>query len=65
MTERHRLILENDTGQDVIFVCPEAGCGRRLAVSRSHQIVVIHQGDFYALHSGGTDGLDIALDLAS
>jgi hypothetical protein len=53
----HRLTIEADDGQDVVFVCPD--CRRRVVVSRSGEFTVIHQGDFFAFHVGGTAGLAV------
>lgn len=54
----HPLNIEADNGDEVLFVCPDDGCGRRLVIKRSGGMVVIDQGDFYARHVGGTGGLD-------
>jgi hypothetical protein len=59
MDRVHRMHLEADNGQEALFSCPEAGCGRRLVLQRPGGLVVLEQGDFYALHSGGTSGLDL------
>jgi hypothetical protein len=65
MSAQHRLRIEADSGHDVVFVCPEAGCGRRVALNRStHELTVVVQGDFYASHSGGTNGLRMGLSVA-
>jgi hypothetical protein len=60
MSASHRMILEADNGDDVLFVCPDPGCGRRLVIKRSGGLVVLDPGDFFATHSGGTPGLDIS-----
>jgi hypothetical protein len=56
----HQLTTEADTGDDVLFVCREEGCGRRLVVKRSGGLVVIDRGDFFALHTGGTLGMEVS-----
>jgi hypothetical protein len=61
MTALHRLTIEAQTVEDVVFTCPEPGCGRRVVVNRAGEIAVIARGDFFAFHSGGTDGLDVGL----
>ena len=61
MNGMHHLAIEADNGTDVIFVCSEDGCGRRVAVSRAGELVVVEPGDFYALHAGGTEGLRIGV----
>lgn len=52
----HQLIVEARIRSEMLFVCPEPGCGRRLVVSRTG-LTVLDQGDFYALHSGSTGEL--------
>ncbi|MGQ0573739.1 MAG: hypothetical protein ACT4RN_05975 [Pseudonocardia sp.] len=61
----HRLTIEADNGDEVLFGCPEPGCGRRLVVRRTGGLVVLHRGDFHARHAGGSDGLDVGAPLAS
>ena len=56
---QHRMVLEADNGAELLFVCPYDGCGRRLVLKRSGGLTVIDRGDFFALHSGGTNGLEI------
>lgn len=63
MNEVHRVRIEADNGNDVVFVCSVDGCGRRVAVSRSGELHVVVPGDFYALHAGGTEGLRVGLEL--
>lgn len=60
MDELHELTIESDDGTDVLFACPVEGCGRRVVVRRSGQLIVLDKGDFYALHVGGTSGLEIS-----
>ena len=57
MSTRHRMVVEDDDGRDVVLACPEAGCGRRVVLRRSGGLAVIDRGDPTALHSGGTPGL--------
>jgi hypothetical protein len=63
MTLHHRMNLESDNGDELLFACPHDGCGRRLVLKRSGGLVVLDQGDFFALHSGGTNGLQVSADL--
>lgn len=65
MRPLHRLTLEADNGQDVLFVCPVDNCGRRLVVKRSGGLVVLDRGDFSADHVGGTGGLEIEASITS
>jgi hypothetical protein len=60
----HRMTMEADNGDDVLFVCPMDSCGRRLVLKRSGGLVVLDRGDFFAYHVGGTAGLSISADLA-
>ncbi len=60
MNPVHHVRIEADDGEDVLFVCPVEGCGRRVVVRRSGGLVVLDKGDFYALHVGGTSGLEIS-----
>lgn len=63
MTVHHRMTLEADNGDESLFVCHRDGCGRRLVLRRSGGLVVLHQGDFFAMHSGGSEGLLISAEI--
>lgn len=63
--EMHRLTMEADNGDDVLFTCSIESCGRRLVVKRSGGLVVLERGDFFARHTGGSDGLNISVGLGS
>jgi hypothetical protein len=54
------MTLESDNGEELLFVCPHDGCGRRLVLQRSGGLVVLERGDFFAVHSGSTGGLNIS-----
>lgn len=60
MNPVHHLTIEADDGLDVLFACPVEGCRRRVVVRRSGELIVLDKGDFFALHVGGTSGLDIS-----
>ncbi|HWD82033.1 MAG TPA: hypothetical protein VG497_24215 [Kribbella sp.] len=60
---RHRMVLEADNGTELLFSCPNDGCGRRLVLNRSGGLTVLDRGDFFALHYGGTNGLEISADI--
>jgi hypothetical protein len=60
MNPVHELTVEADDGMDVLFVCPVEGCGRRVVVRRSGDLIVLDKGNFYALHVGGTSGPEIS-----
>ena len=51
MNPQHRMTLDSYNGEERLFVCPHEGCGRRLVLKRSGGLVVLDQGDFFALHS--------------
>ena len=53
----HRMTIHADNGDEILLACPETGCGRRLVVKRSGGMVVLDRGDFFAIHSGGTEDL--------
>ena len=63
MSAQHRMTLETDNGAEQLFACHHEGCGRRLVLQRSGGLVVLDQGDFFALHSGGTEGLRVSTDI--
>jgi hypothetical protein len=65
MNTSHRLMIEADNGDEVLFVCPVEGCQRRLVVKRSGGFVVLDAGDFFAFHTGCTDGLRISASITS
>ena len=60
----HLLTIEADNGADVLFVCPVESCRRRVLVKRSGDLTVLDRGDFFALHAGGTGGVEMAISLA-
>lgn len=62
--ETHRLTMEADNGDEVLFACAVESCGRRLVVKRSGGLVVLERGAFFAHHTGGTPGLDVSASLA-
>lgn len=59
MQRTHRFDIDSDNGNEVVMICPEESCRRRVVVSRSGGLTVIDRGDFFALHTGGTEGLRI------
>ena len=65
MSSQHRMILDAANEDELLFVCPHEGCGRQLVLKRSGGLVVLAPGDFFALHSGGTQSLDISSDVSS
>lgn len=51
--ENHVMNLEADSGAEQTYVCPEEHCGRRIVFNRAGELVVLQQGVFAALHTGG------------
>jgi len=60
----HVLNVESDNGHEILFVCPETECQRRLVLKRSGGMVVIDRGDFYARHVGATGPLSMTSGVA-
>ena len=65
MQNTHRFAIDSDNGEDIVMVCPDESCRRRIVISRSEGLVVIDQGDFFALHTGGTAGLRISASVGA
>lgn len=65
MNPLHRMQIEADNGEDVLFACPVDSCGRRLILKRSGGLIVLDRGDFFAYHTGSTGGLEIQATIAS
>ena len=63
MNPRHQMTLEADNGSELLFVCHHENCGRRLVLKRSGGLTVIDRGDFFALHHGGTSGLEMSTSI--
>lgn len=51
--ENHVMTLESASGSEQLYVCPEERCGRRVVFKAAGEMVVLQQGDFSAMHSGG------------
>jgi hypothetical protein len=58
------MTLEVDNGAEVLFACHHEGCGRRMVLGRSGGLTILDPGDFFALHSGGTAGLELSAGVA-
>ena len=50
----HQMNIESDNGHEVLLLCPESSCGRRVVLKRSGGMVVIDRGDFFALHAASS-----------
>lgn len=58
----HQYEVADDDGRTVVFVCPVAGCGRRVVLDRRHdRFTVIDRGDFFAQHAGAVGPIRIGL----
>lgn len=60
MNPHHPMTLEAENGAELLFVCHHEGCGRRLVLNRSGGLTILDRGDFFALHRGGTPGLELS-----
>ena len=57
----HHIVVESNTADGFLLVCPEASCGRRVVIHRKGGMTVLDRGDFFAHHVGGNEGLDLAV----
>ena len=49
----HEMVCEAETPAEVLFVCMEEACGRRVVVGKSRpRLTILHRGDFWARHVG-------------
>jgi hypothetical protein len=56
----HEMACEAETPSEVLFVCRDEGCGRRVVVGKSRpRLTVIDPGDFWVRHTGSLGGLAI------
>jgi hypothetical protein len=54
------MVCEAETSAEVLFVCTDESCGRRVVVGKSRpRLVVIDRGDFSARHAGSLGGVAI------
>jgi hypothetical protein len=54
----HRMTCEGENAAEVLFVCGDERCGRRIVVGKSRpRLVVIDQGDPSASHIGSRGGV--------
>jgi hypothetical protein len=60
----HQMHVEADNGVEILFVCPEQGCGRRFVLQRGGGLVVIDRGDLHARHVGGFGSISIGADVS-
>ena len=63
-SKRHRMGLAQRTGTELVFICPEEGCGRTLVIDTSDcGLTVIIRGDPLALHHGTTGEVELSADI--
>jgi hypothetical protein len=56
----HRMVCEGENAAEVLFVCTDEACGRRVVFGKSRpKMVVIDEGDFSARHFGSLGGLAV------
>lgn len=54
----HEMVCEAETAAEMLFVCTDEACGRRVVVGTSRpRLVVIERGDFSARHTGSRGGV--------
>ncbi|GIF18427.1 hypothetical protein BJ973_008614 [Actinoplanes tereljensis] len=54
----HEMFCETETAAEVLFVCADEACGRRVVVGKSRpRLTVIDRGDFSASHVGSLGGV--------
>jgi hypothetical protein len=56
------MVCAAENGAEVLFVCTDERCGRRVVVGKSRpRLTVIDRGDFSARHTGSLGGA-VAID---
>jgi hypothetical protein len=56
----HRMVCEGENAAEVLFVCTDDQCGRRVVLGKSRpKIVVIDDGELGASHLGSMGGVFI------
>jgi len=57
----HEMACEAETASEVLFVCRDESCGRRVVVGKSRpRLTVIDRGNFSVRHAGSLGG--VAMD---
>jgi hypothetical protein len=57
----HQMASEAETSSEVLFVCLDEACGRRVVVGKSRpRLTVIDRGNFSVRHAGSLGG--VAMD---
>ncbi|MFC3744487.1 hypothetical protein [Paractinoplanes deccanensis] len=56
----HEMVCEAENAHEVLFVCTDDACGRRVVVGKARPgLTVIDRGDFSARHVGSLGGISI------
>ena len=56
----HEMACEAETPSEVLFVCTDEACGRRVVVGKSRPgLTVIDRGDFSVRHAGSLGGVTL------
>ena len=56
----HEMACEAETPSEVLFVCRDEACGRRVVVGKSRpRLTVIDPGDFSVRHTGSLGGVAV------
>ena len=56
----HEMACETETASEVLFVCLDESCGRRVVVGKSRpRLTVIDRGDFSVRHAGSLGGVAV------
>lgn len=56
----HEMVCDAETAAEVLFVCTDEACGRRVVVGKGRPgLVVIDRGDFSIRHTGSLGGVSI------
>ncbi|HJU02447.1 MAG TPA: hypothetical protein VJ966_14735 [Actinomycetes bacterium] len=59
--ESHEMACEAETASEVLFVCTDETCGRRVVVGKSRpRLTVLDRGDFSVRHVGSLGGVVVA-----
>ena len=60
MEPTHEMVCEAETASEVLFVCIDQRCGRRVVVGKHEPgFTVIDRGDFAVRHLGGLGGISM------
>lgn len=57
------MVSEATNATEILFVCPDEDCGRRVVFHRTDGFTVIERGDERALHSGSQGPVSMSMSL--